>query len=416
MRLLYAVQGVGWAEQGRDLWAAAVAASPTRKFVVLLIAGALVATGTTLLRFLKGGHGGELVQAIQSGDGEMPPARTLGRAVLSVIVVGLGAAVGREGALKQTGAVIAWRTAHRFGLSARQRRVLTACGAGAGMAAAYNIPLAGAVFAMEVLLGSVTWEVAVPALTCSIVATSISWTLLPMRMTYATPPYALSPNLLAWAAVVGPLIGLSTVGYVRLIGWADLHKPRSAAARLVAPLVVFPCLALGAVWLPELIGNGKDVVQVAFDGGGRDPRMSFAGALVGIAVLRALATALCLRAGTPGGLFTPTMTCGALLGAGAGRLWARVFPHDPPGGYAVVGSAAMLAAATGGPVSAVMAVLELGQHITGLVAPILLAVAGACLVMHLTGSPSVYTLRLARAEGTDRAPARSGSAPEGKAP
>lgn len=397
MRLLYWVQSVAWNEQGRTFYAAVVGASAERKVVTLMLAATVVAGGMTALRLLKGGHAGELVVAIWYGDGRMPMWRTLARAVLSVLTVGLGAAVGREGALKQTGAVVGWQAAHRFGFSKEERRILTACGAGAGMAAAYNIPLGGAVFALEILLGTFSWTVALPAFTCSIIATVTSWILLPMQMTYATPTYILTPNLVAWAACVGPVIGFIAIGYVRLIGWADLHRPKHELARILGPLLVFATLAAAAIWWPELVGNGKDVVQLAFEGDQQDPHMHLAVGLVGLAIARALATALCLRSGTPGGLFTPTMTCGALLGAGGGKLWAELFPHNIPGSYAVIGSAAMLAAATGGPISAVVAIMELGRHISVLVAPILLASAGATIVLRLSRSPSIYTVRAGKA-------------------
>ena len=221
MRLLYAVQAFAWREQGEGLYDAVLAASPARKGVVLSVAALRVGHGGGAMNHCQGGHAGELVSAIWFKDGEMPAARTLARSVLSVVVVAMGAAVGREGALKQTGAGFAWQAAHRLHLSPEQRRILTACGAGAGMAAAYNIPLAGAVFAMEVLLGSISFGVAVPALASSVVATAVSWLLLPMRMTYATPSYPLTPNLLVWAALAGPVIGVFAVGFVRLIGWAD---------------------------------------------------------------------------------------------------------------------------------------------------------------------------------------------------
>ncbi len=166
-----------------------------------------MALGVSLLRFAKGGHAGDLTVALWFHAGGMPWARTLGRSLLSIVIVGLGAALGREGALKQTGAVIGWRWAHWAKLSSEQRRLLTACGAGAGMAAAYNVPLGGALFALEVLLGSISLPYAAPAIVCSVLATVTSWLLLPMQPAYATPHFQLSLNQVGWAVLVGPLIG-----------------------------------------------------------------------------------------------------------------------------------------------------------------------------------------------------------------
>ncbi len=260
--------------------------------------------------------------------GGMPFVRTIGRAVLSIIVVAMGAAIGREGALKQTGAVIGWRWAHWAGLSPEQRRLLTACGAGAGMAAAYNIPLGGALFAIEVLLGSISLPFAVPAIACSVLATATSWLLLPMHPAYSTPSYVLSLNQIGWAVLVGPLIGGVSILYVRLIAWADLHQPKSLFSKLLTPVLVFAALGAAGVAFPELLGNGKDVVQMAFVGSRGDGALGSPWLLLALVPMRAIATALCLRSGAPGGLFTPTMTCGALLGGGLGRLWGRVFHAD----------------------------------------------------------------------------------------
>ena len=394
MRLLYAVQQLVWSE-GRDgLFVAIVHASPLRKVGILLGAGLLVALGANLLRLRKGGHAGELTVAIWFHAGGMPLVRTLGRALLSIVVVAMGAAVGREGALKQTGAVIGWRWAHVARLSPEQRRLLTACGAGAGMAAAYNIPLGGALFAIEVLLGSISLPFAVPALACSVLATASSWLLLPMHPAYVTPAYTLSLNQIGWALLVGPIIGAVSIVYVRLIAWADLHQPGGAASRLVAPLLVFATLGSVAVSFPELLGNGKDIVQITFDGGRGNASLSSPWFLLALVPMRAVATALCLRSGAPGGLFTPTMTCGALLGGGLGRVWGRIFHENAPGSYAVIGSGAFLAAASEGPVSAIVTVLELGQNVSLLIVPLLVAVAGATLVMRIADAPSIYSARL----------------------
>ncbi len=399
MRLLYAVEHAAWQVSPADLYEGVLKASALKKLLILSGAGVLVAVGGSLLRFAKGGHSGELTVALWFHAGGMPWARTLGRSVLSIVIVGMGAALGREGALKQTGAVIGWRWAHLAKLSSEQRRLLTACGAGAGMAAAYNVPLGGALFAIEVLLGSISLPYAAPAIVCSVLATVTSWLLLPMQPAYATPPYELSLNQVAWAVLVGPVIGLAAIAYVRLIAWADLHQPKGAGPRIAAPILVFMALGLAAIRFPELLGNGKDVVQMSFDGGGGDRRLTEALMLLALAPMRALATALCLRSGAPGGLFTPTMTCGALLGGGLGRLWGRIFTADAYGSYAVIGSVAFLAAATEGPLSAIVTVLELGHHIDLLIVPILVASAGATVVMRVADAPSIYSARLQRGAG-----------------
>jgi len=105
----------------------------------------------------------------------------LGSAVLSVIVVGMGVSLGREGAPKQAGSVIANLLSDKASLSDEQRRLLVACGAGAGMGAAYGVPLGGALFALEVMRGVLALRYVLPALFASVVATAVPWMLFPMR-------------------------------------------------------------------------------------------------------------------------------------------------------------------------------------------------------------------------------------------
>lgn len=391
MRLLKATQHIAWSYETGTLLAAAARSSPVQRVGVVLLAGAVVAVGVTALRFAKGGHSGELTAAIWFHAGETPFVRTIGRAVLSIVVVGMGAAVGREGALKQTGAAVGWKLADLVRLTPPQRRLLTACGAGAGMAAAYNIPLGGALFALEVLLGSISLPFAVPALACSMLATAVSWLLLPMTPTYVTPSYVLSPTQIAWAVAAGPVIGLFSLGYVRLIAWADTSRPKSLAGAVATPIAAFLALGLASLALPQLLGNGLDVVQQGFLG-----QVGALPLVLSLIILRPLATAICLRSGAPGGLFTPTMTAGALVGEALGDAWNRLAPgwamHE--GSCAVIGAGALLAASTEGPVSAVVSIIELGQHIDFLIVPLGVSVAGAMIVVRLGGGPSIYSARL----------------------
>jgi H+/Cl- antiporter ClcA len=401
MRLLHAAQHLAWSYDAGTFLEAVGRVPPIQRVGVVLAAGALVAVGAAVLRFRKGGHAGEISVAIWFHAGATPVWRTLGRAVLSILIVAMGAPVGREGALKQSGAVIGWKLADVLALTDPQKRLLTACGAGAGMAAAYNIPLGGALFALEVLLGSMSLPFVVPALACAMLATSVSWLLLPMKPTYVTPTFTLSLEQVGWALVAGPIIGALAIVYVRLIAWADHHKPKTRLATVAAPLLTFAGLGLAALVLPQLLGNGLDLVQQSFLGqGGALPL------ILSLAVLRPLATALCLHSGAPGGLFTPTLATGALLGSGLAKLWDRAAPAwaANPGSCAVIGGAAMLAAATEGPVSAVVSVVELGQHLDFLLVPLCAAVAGAMIVVRFAGGPSIYS---ARVRAGARAPERS---------
>jgi len=262
-RLLEAVQRLVWRGSGTDLLTSATRASVWRHVFVLLAAGVVTGLGQLILRRLSSGNGIDTTSAIWFHAGRLPSLRTLGSAVLSVVIVGMGVSLGREGAPKQAGAVFAnWFTSGT-GLSDEQRRLLVACGAGAGMAAAYGVPLGGALFALEVMRGMLALRYVLPALFASVVATAVAWVVLPDTPTYVIPSYSSSASVVAWALLAGPVAGIFSVAYVRLITWAERSKPENWR-RFLTPVLAMTALGVSSVWFPQLLGNGKDISQLAF--------------------------------------------------------------------------------------------------------------------------------------------------------
>ena len=402
MLLLRLTEHLGWPAYHDNFLQAVRAAGAARRIGVLLIAGVLVFGLRSLLRRPTGGHAAELTESIWFHAGRMPVLPTLSRGIVSIIIVGLGASLGREAAPKQIGALVGSRLGLRLRLPPGQRRLLVAFGAGAGMAAVYNVPFGGALFALEVLLGTLALPLLAPALATSLIATAAAWLILPDRATYSMPSYTTTPGLMAWALLAGPLAGLLSVGYVRLIAVADAHRFATGSMRLLAPLGVFLALGLLSLGLPEVLGNGKDVVQLALDG-----QASFA-VLALVTLLKPLCTAACLGSGAPGGLFTPTLTLGAAFGALTGALWSSLVPGAPSAAYALIGATAVLAASSQGPVSAILLVTELTGRLNAMV-PIMLAVAAAVLLARRLESRSIYSGRIHA--GRERAQQRPGAVP-----
>jgi len=200
-KLLEAVQALAWNGSGTEILNAARHVTALHCVIVLLIAGAVTGVGQLLLRRLTTANGIDTTAAIWFYAGRLPVIRTLGSAVLSILVVALGASLGREGAPKQAGAVFANWFSDWTKLSDEQRRLLVACGAGAGMAAAYGVPLGGALFALEVLRGALALRYILPALFCSGLAAATAWTILPDAPTYHFPSYSSSAPVLAVCAV-----------------------------------------------------------------------------------------------------------------------------------------------------------------------------------------------------------------------
>lgn len=362
--------------------------SGERRVLVLVAAGVVAGIGSLLVRRVRGSGAGEISEALWVGGGRLAFWRSQARGLLSIVIVAMGASLGREAAPQLVGAASASWLSDWAQLPTHQRRLLVACGAGAGMAAVYNVPLGGALFALEVLLGTVTLPLVLPALATSLIATGVAWIVLANRPIYHIPSYHVAASQIVWAAIIGPLAGVGALVWVSLIARVNDHKPASGRGRVLAPLVVFAALGAVAIAYPQLLGNGKDVVQLAFTG-----KLAVA-TLAVLLVLKPLATASCLGAGAPGGLFTPTLAYGALFGALLGHAWSTIWPGAPTGSYAIIGAAAVLAASMQGPLTAVVLLLELTHQGQALMVPILLAVTEATVLTRLIGAPSIYSARL----------------------
>jgi chloride channel protein, CIC family len=394
-RLLEVVQHVAWRGSSTNILEAAQQASPLRHVLVLLSAALVTGLGQILLKQLSSGNGIDTTAAIWFHAGRMPALRTLGSAVLSVLIVGLGVSLGREGAPKQAGAVFANFFSDKERLSDEQRRLLVACGAGAGMGAAYGVPLGGALFALEVMRGKLALRYVLPALFASLVATGVSWLALPNAPTYIIPAYVSSASILIWALVAGPIVGVASVGYVRMVSWADRHRPQGWR-RLTMPLVVMGLLGVVSIWFPQILGNGKDIAQLAFTSQVA-PRL-----LLTLLLLKPAATALCMRSGAPGGMFTPSLTAGAMLGGVLGYGWSLFWPGVPPGLFALLGAGAVVGATTQGPISAVVLMMELTGRDRSFILPLLLIVGIATLVARTIEPRSIYDARLTDEEIAER--------------
>lgn len=387
MGLLHLAEHVAFGDESGTFEDAARHASALRRMLATAGGGVIAGVGWFLLRRWTRGQKAEVDDALWNGDGTLSFPRSAGTSVLSEIAVGAGASVGREAAPKLMGGVVGSLLARWAGLTVAQRRLLVACGAGAGFSAVYNVPLGGAVFTAEVLCGSVSLPVILPAIAASAVATITAWISLPATPTYEVPAYPFTASALVWSLVAGVLIGLLAAGFVRLVAWVSHHRPSGWWA-LPAPLGAMLVVGAVGVAFPELFGNGKILAHVAFDGRGG---IAF---FLALALLKPLLTTLCLGSGISGGLFTPTMSTGAVVGAGLGGLWALFWPGTAVGAFALIGAAAMIGAAMQAPLAGLALVLDLTHVGFGLMVPMAVAtVIATLLARHLDGY-SIYSARL----------------------
>ena len=266
MAILFNVQYAAFGYHEGSLQHGVEQASAARRVASLLIAGVFGGVAWFLLRRYTQGEPSEIDEAVWNGDGRLSFRRCLGTSVISEVVIGMGASIGREAAPKLLGGASGSVLAGWGGLSAQQRRLLVACGGGAGLAAVYNVPLAGALFTAEILIGSITLPVMLPAIACSAIATATAWIYLPDHATYpGIPDYRFTWSVMTWAVLAGPVIGLVSAGYIRLIGWVSHHRARGTTA-LFAPVIAFGILGVIGIWYPQLFGNGLDMARDAFLG------------------------------------------------------------------------------------------------------------------------------------------------------
>jgi H+/Cl- antiporter ClcA len=299
-------------------------------------------------------------------------------AALQVLVVGSGASLGREVAPRQF-AVALGNVATRWlkQLSGRDRQVLLACAAGAGLGAVYAVPLGGAIFTLRVMLKSWHPREMGAALISSSLAVSVASFVTHDRPNLLWPNSAASYLLIAYALALAPLALVVGLTFNRIMGWAGQRElPRSW---LLIPSIAGAGLLMGVCshWWPELPGNGRSILNVIL-GGGMTLKTAAA-----ILVLKVLATAMFLRAGARGGLFTPALATGAAAGTLSvltiNALAGTQF-HVPA--IALAGAAGVLAITQSAPLWAAIFVWELARP------PLWL------LVVFLAAASSTYGLRL----------------------
>ncbi|MGH3513246.1 MAG: chloride channel protein [Pseudonocardiaceae bacterium] len=388
MLILFTVEHLAFGYHSGSFESGVEHASGLRRVMSLAIAGVFGGVAWYLLRRYTKGQRSEVDDVLWNGSGELSWRRSLGTSVISEVVIGMGASIGREAAPKLMGGVSGSLLARWVHLTSAQRRLLVACGAGAGLAAVYNVPLGGALFTAEILCGSLNLPVILPALACSWTATLTAWIYLPAHATYiGVPVYPFVAPELVWAVLAGPVIGVVSVGFIRLIGWVSLHRPTGWKA-ILAPLGAFTILGLIGLRYPQLFGNGKGMAHDVFLGGG-----GFA-LLFALFALKPLVTALCLGSGASGGLFTPTMSTGAVLGGFLGMVWSLLWPGAPVGAYAMIGASAMIGAAMQAPLAALALVLELTHSGFQLMIPMMAATMIATATSRYIDGYSIYSARL----------------------
>ena len=367
--LLHGIQHLAFGYTEATFLTGVQRASATRRVLAMALGGLIVGLGWWWLRARAPMTNG-VADALEDPTRSLPVPRTTADAALQVVAVGFGASLGREGAPRQVGAALAGRIGRRLTLTVPQQRTILACGAGAGLAAVYNVPLGGALFTLEILLVSVAVKDIVPALLSATIAAAVAWPVLADPVTYLVPPQQVHAPVIVWSLLIGPVAAVVGLGFHRLMAAARPLAPRGWKLPATTT-VVFAAVGALAIPFPALLGNGKGPAQLALDG------TLGVGSLVALTLLKPLVTAGCLASGAKGGLLTPAVATGALLGALTGTGWSALWPGAPLASYAMIGAAAVLATTQRAPLCSVVLVLEFTRTGLDLLIPMLLAVGGA---------------------------------------
>ena len=389
MMLLYSVQHATYHYSVGEFQIAVGRTTPVHRFFALLIAGAIGGPAWYLLNKWTKGQKSEVDDIVWSGKGELGFKKSIGTSIIQEIVIGMGASLGREAAPKLMGAISGTYLGKWGKLTPAQSRLLIACGAGAGLAAVYNVPLGGALFSAEIMLGEITLPVVMPAIACSVIATAVTYMYLPNRATYfGLPNFQLRWTEVIWSLLAGPFIALFATGFVRFVGFVSHHR-LSGKAVIFGPLLSFGMLGLIGMKYYQLFGNGKDMAKSVFSG-----EIGSLAVLAILFILKPIVTSIALGSGASGGLFTPLLASGAILGGFLGGVWTYIDPGGSISAFAMLGAAATLGAGLQAPLAGLVLVLELTHTGLQIIVPMMIVTVIATAISRRLDGYSIYSARL----------------------
>jgi CIC family chloride channel protein len=348
------------------------------------------------------GHGvPEVLDAIYYKEGNIRPVVAVIKSLASAFSIGTGAAVGREGPIIQIGATFGSSLGQYIRMAPWQRITLVAAGAGAGIAATFNTPIGGVMFAIELMLPELSARTFLPVALATGTATFIGRIFLGLQPAFVVPSAFYLHNeqppiqALLLFALLGALIGLAATAFIRGLVLAEdsFPKIRNPYLRHVVGMLTVGTLMYSLFYYQGhyfVEGVGYSTIQAILE----DNLIGFA-LLLGLFVAKLFATTVSLGSGASGGIFSPSLFMGATLGAAFGELVTLVGPvHGvDPVTCAIIGMAAMVGGGTGAAMTAVTMIFEMTRDYD-IIMPIIVAVALAIGVRRLLSRENIYTVKL----------------------
>ncbi|MCH7868729.1 MAG: chloride channel protein [Myxococcales bacterium] len=343
------------------------------------------------------GHGVPEVMKAVALRGGIIRARIVGiKALASALSIGTGGSVGREGPIIQIGAAFGSTLGQLLRLPTTQIRTLVGCGAAAGISATFNAPIAGALFAAEVIVGDFAVTQFTPIVIASVVATVVSRFFLGNHPAFEVPVYDIvSPLELIPYMVTGVVAGLVAVAFIRSLNATEIFFERLSIPTYLQAAVGGLLVGVIAIELPQVFGVGYTTISQAL--AGTLPALTMAL----LVLAKIAATSVTIGSGGSGGIFAPSLFLGAMTGGFLGTHIHAFFPEATAssGAYALVTMGALVAATTHAPISAIIIIFELTQTID-IIPALMVACVVSSLVCQVLSRDSIYTSKLRR-QGID---------------
>jgi CIC family chloride channel protein len=369
------------------------------RFVIIPLipaTGGLV-VGWIVSRFSPGssGEGVPLViESVAKRGGVLSPSLAVTKLITSAVSIGSGGAGGREGPVIAIGGAIGSTVGQVFRLNEEQMKSLVGCGAAAGLAAVFNAPIGGALFAMEVVLGSLNMQTFSPIIISSVFGAFVSRTFLGNRPVFLTPTFSLSSGYeLVFYVILGLLAGFVGVFFVRIFYATErvfdsTHFP--VKSKLLKPAVGGLIVGVIGIYFPEVFGYTYQGLNASL----YSKESLFI--LTALLLLKPIATSVTLGSGGSGGTLAPSLFIGAMAGGAFGSVLNFLVPSSiaaPPGAYALIGMAAVTSATMQAPLSISILVFEMTGKYEAIL-PLLLSVVASTFVSKKYLSGSIYTISL----------------------
>ncbi|EDP64708.1 Cl- channel, voltage-gated family protein [alpha proteobacterium BAL199] len=333
-----------------------------------------------------------VIEASALRAGRMSFRQGIGAAVISILSIGSGASVGREGPAVHLGAALASFVGRPLHLTRSQSRTLLGCGVASAVAASFNAPIAGVFFALEVVIGHYALSAFAPIVIASVCGTIVS------RMWFGDFPafrlanYEIVSFLQFPAfALLGIACAAAAIALMRLTAMVERTAETLPGPRWLHPAFAGLIVGVVALWYPEILGVGYEATDNALK-----EQYGFQ-LLATLAVLKILMTALCLGAGFGGGVFSPSLFIGAMVGGSFGLVASHPFPHlsSGHGAYTMIGMGAVAGAVLGAPISTILIIFELTSDYR-LTIGVMVAVVIASLLTRVWHGPSFFADQLKR--------------------